>query len=198
MKLIIKVAINSEIKHKADLSNNPAARRSLTFNYQIKILTIDELAEEIRQRHNITSICFNELGRFHRKKEFFRQADIFAIDIDEGLLLEVALIFWLVKDYAAIVYTTPSHTPELHKFRIVFVLPRTIYSLEEFELIVRCFIWLFQSDESCKDASRFFFGTGPNGQVIVIGNRLTDQVIKHILDKYQEAHTQPQREEHPP
>jgi hypothetical protein len=154
----------------------------------------------------------DERGRFHRKAENFRSSWFVGADIDndkeitvagpdgkkqkikvkcegeEYLTFEQALNHPLVKQYGGIVYTTAGHKPDHHKFRILFVFDEEVTSKERFEQIVRALIWAFKSDESCKDASRFYFGAGENGQVIVVGNYLTNDGIDKILRDYDLAH----------
>jgi hypothetical protein len=192
-----RVAVNSEIRYKANLQTDRAAARSLTYNYTLLDLTLDDLAELLRERCNIAHECRNSEGRYHRKKEYFICADWVGLDFDnsgaEYLSLEVALAHPFIKLHAGIVYTTASHKPEFHKFRVIFPLPERIIDRELFELINRALIWLFKTDESCKDASRFYFGTGENGQVIVIGNCLTSEAIDNLL-KECEATRAPKQE----
>lgn len=223
----VRVAINTEIIGKIDFENDLSGAWSLTHNYSIKDLSAEEFAQVIERRANFTSICLNEAGKFHRKKEHFKYADIFAVDIDNDkeillldergeqvrdakgralktkvrcddkdyITLEALLNDPFVQRYALIAYTTPSHTEHHHKLRIVFRFPQTIKDRESFERIVRAFIWHFGSDESCKDASRFFYGTGPSGQVVYLGNTLTGDAIEHELAEHDSAHPRVERSE---
>jgi hypothetical protein len=52
---------------------------------------------------------------------------------------------------------------------------------------VAALIWLFKSDEACKDASRFFYGMGENGQVIVLGNQFPNNAIDELLKDHETA-----------
>lgn len=184
-----RVAVNSEIRYKANLQTDKAAARSLTKNFTVQDLTLEEMAEVIRERCNIAHECRDSEGHFHRKKEYFICADWIGLDFDNDgawyLPLEDALAHPFIKQHAGIAYTTASHKPEFHKFRVIFPLPERITDRELFELINRALIWLFKTDESCKDASRFYFGTGENGQVIVIGNSLTSEAINKLLKEYE-------------
>ena len=82
-----RVGINTEIDRKVDFDNDAAARFSLTHNYVIKELTLEQLAAEIGQHHNICNPCINPnpdtpRKRFHRKKEYCESADYVALDFD--------------------------------------------------------------------------------------------------------------------
>ena len=207
-----RVAVNSEIKYKANLQTDKAAARSLTYHFTVLDLTLDEIAEKLRERCNVTSVCLNEKGRFHRKADNFRSASLAGVDIDndkeisvigldgeshktkvklegeEYLTFEQALTHPLVKKYGGIVYTTASHKPNHHKLRILFIFSEEITDRKRFEQIVQALIWVFKSDNSCKDAGRFYFGAGENGQVIIVGNNLTNDGIDEILRDYDLAH----------
>jgi hypothetical protein len=58
-------------------------------------------------------------------------------------------------------YTTPSHTEENHRFRIVFRLENPIHEEIEMRKLYCGGIKAFGGDKSCKDASRLYYGT-PN------------------------------------
>jgi hypothetical protein len=182
------VAVNDEIRYKADLKTDRWAARSLTYNYTIKELIPEQLADEIRKRHNITSICLDADGRFHRAKKYFKQAHILGIDHDndgpEYSSFEDALVHPFVAQYGLLAYTTASHKPDFHKFRTLYGLEEPITDREHCEKIIRALIWLFGSDESCKDCSRFFFGAGEGGKVLLLGNTLTNSAIDQLLKEY--------------
>ena len=195
---LFEVAFNSEILLKADLQTDRQAARSLTFNYSIARLSLDDIAARIQSRHNITSICIDEAtGRFHRAKKHFKRTSFIGVDIDNGpdekyLSWQEALKHPFVKRYCSIAYTTASHSPELHKFRLMFFLDDPIESIVRAEQIIEAAIWLFGSDESCSDASRFFYGTGDRGRVIALGNLLTNEGIERLLSDYERAHPKPE------
>lgn len=187
----LTVAINDEIRCKVDLQRNKAAAKSLTYNYRVERLTLEGLAAHIKARHNIAAVCLEPTGRYHRAKDFFVQADHLGIDIDndriesgEYLTIEGALIDPFIRQNAAILYTTPSYRLDHHKFRLVYWLPETVTNRELFERIARAFIWKHRSDESCKDASRFFYGAGEDGRVELLGNRLSQSTVDGLLKEY--------------
>lgn len=187
----LTVAINYEIKCKVDLQRDKAAAKSLTYNYRVERLTLEELAAHIEARHNIAAVCLEPTGRYHRAKGFFVQSDHLGIDVDndriesgEYLTVEAALTDPFISQNAAILYTTPSYNLHHHKFRIVYWLPETVTNRERFEQIARAFIWKHKSDESCKDASRFFYGTGKDGRVEMLGNRLSQSTVDGLLKEY--------------
>jgi putative DNA primase/helicase len=98
-----------------------------------------------------------------RRKGDFKRGWIIGLDFDdltpEKALQLVSEAF--VRDYAAFTYTTPSHTPNAPRLRIVFVLDRAIEGVAEYEKAVAKLLTLFAQynpDTACKDAARLFFG----------------------------------------
>lgn len=65
-----------------------------------------------------------------------------------------------VRMYASMVYTTPSHTDEMPRARVLFLLDEPIDDPNAYGEIVQFVMSQFdEPDTSCKDASRFFYGS---------------------------------------
>jgi len=93
-----------------------------------------------------------------RKAENFIYADCFGVDVDSGLTLDAA--FDIPETSKAIaIYTTPSHTKENHRFRIIFPFSGRVSCPIEYRETVEYFTKKYGADEQCKDVSRFFFGS---------------------------------------
>lgn len=75
--------------------------------------------------------------------------------------VERALADPFVEQYAAIVYPTPSSTPEAPRCRAVFLLDTPIMQAANYVRAATALIWAFggQADRKCKDACRFFYGS---------------------------------------
>ncbi|MGM3309729.1 PriCT-2 domain-containing protein [Anabaena sp. WFMT] len=63
-----------------------------------------------------------------------------------------------IKEYCALIYTTASHKPDWHKFRLIFVLPEYVQGAETVEVLTRYLMKHLPHDPACKDASRVFYG----------------------------------------
>jgi len=61
-----------------------------------------------------------------RSSDNFLCTDFVAVDVDGNRTIDNALADPLVKNNALFIYTTVHHTPDDHRYRIVFGLPRTI------------------------------------------------------------------------
>jgi P4 family phage/plasmid primase-like protien len=86
-----------------------------------------------------------------------------------------------VQNNALLIYTTPSHTEEHHRFRIVFKLPKKISDPVEYAKISEAFITKFNGDKACKNIDRLFYGN-QNTNCLELGNVLTEKVIESLLN----------------
>lgn len=94
-----------------------------------------------------------------RRKTNFSQSNIIALDFDKGLTLEDAYQNTFFQQHAMFLYTTVSHTPGNHRFRVVFCLKSPIKKAQDYEAVVAHLLHKFpQADQSAKDATRFWLG----------------------------------------
>jgi len=195
----IRIAVNEEISSlngKPDFAN-PEVRGQLTWNYSIKDLTYEGIKDIIQKGYSITNIFGKGVKyNFHRKKEYFLSADFFGLDFDNdnidktddmirfsNVILGTTQTGKFIKNNAFLVYTTPSHTEEINKFRALFHLPERLTDPEEFKRIVTSFMnEIPEVDQSCKDPARYFNGMGKNGVISILGNRLTQKTINKLLE----------------
>ena len=82
------------------------------------------------------------------------------IDFDTRSVAD-ALADPFVAKYAALVYATPSSTPEAPRSRAVFLLDSPISQPANYVRAASALIWTFggAADRQCKDAARFFYGS---------------------------------------
>jgi Origin of replication binding protein len=140
--------------------------RKLNGTFQNLDLSLEELANEVSQGH---AFCAQH-SKQRRKKDNFLQAGFLAVDIDHGLTIPEALSNSFVQAFAGLIYTTPSHTDQDHRFRIVFQLDQPISDPQTMEHAYTGLIQKFGGDRSCKDACRMFFGN-TQAQVQMPGGR---------------------------
>ena len=90
--------------------------------------------------------------------------------------------------HAAFCYTTPSHTPERPKARVVFLLDAPIMQAKNYALAAQSLLWLFgTADRQCKDAARFFYGSMNCDMEFLDNNVLPLDTVKHLIQQYQET-----------
>lgn len=89
--------------------------------------------------------------------------------------------------HASILYTTPSHTPEAPRARVVFLLDTPIQQATNYALAAQALLWLFgTADRQCKDPARFFYGS-LRCEIEMFDNVLPLATVKHIIKRYQET-----------
>jgi hypothetical protein len=95
-----------------------------------------------------------------RSSENFTCGQHLGVDFDLWGM-DRALADPFVDEFAAIVYPTPSSTPEAPRCRAVFLLDTPIVQAANYVRAATALIWAFggQADRKCKDATRFFYGS---------------------------------------
>ncbi len=138
-------------------------------------MTQQELADHINNGH---PFCAQHKNR--RKRSNFLGSDVLAVDIDKGMRLDDVLNSAFVRQHAAIVYTTPSHTERDHHIRVIFQPARTITDAAEMEAAYTGLARKFGGDHKCTDACRFFFGS-KGSNPIVLGNVMSNEALDELL-----------------
>jgi hypothetical protein len=96
----------------------------------------------------------------HRIEQNFISHELALVDIDGGMTLDELQQFPFYQLYGSGYYTTPSHTAEQHKFRILYRLPCAITDAETMRVIYEGLLAVHGfADIACKDPVRLFFGT---------------------------------------
>lgn len=145
----MKVSINESIINKNDNKANQSR------GFKSADLTPQQFADRISQ-----GFAFSyQFENAHRRADNFICTDIIAADFDAGMTLDEALNNEYFINNASILYTTASHTPEKHKFRIIFELPRTITDKEEIRAAQQGLTRKFPADRAAVDPARQFYGS---------------------------------------
>lgn len=122
-----------------------------------------------------------QLNGGYRKGSNFECAGYIAADIDIGMTLEEALAHDFVTQHASILYTTPSHTMEANRFRIVFELETPITDPEKMRWAMSGIGKKFNGDPVTKDACRMFYGSR-GCQPTVLGHILPNKTLDEIVE----------------
>ena len=153
---------NTRQAHKPNKNDIPTISNRLIV---ITGLTVSELFTYLTQPYSYTwcPSLFN--GR--RKNDNWLGQMVFALDFDGGITPdEVIKQFQDFGITPNIIYCSFSDTPELRKFRIILLVDTIVADYEQALAIRKGLIDTFpQSDKSCKDAARMFFG-GKNGEIL--------------------------------
>ena len=136
------------------------------------------------------------------KAEDFIEQQVFMVDIDnkrkEIPKLTVEEAITICEKYClplSFYYFSFSHTAEIPKYRLVFVMNEVITDTVLRATIMQRLIELFeQADTSCKNADRIFLGTNKKAKILDLKSRITlDNILKippkPIMEKRDKAYT---------
>ncbi|MGJ5676828.1 MAG: PriCT-2 domain-containing protein [Nostochopsis sp.] len=154
--------------------------KKLSANFRDTEATIYDVQQHIKAGH---AICAGLLGGQWRSKANVIGSHWLLIDIDNSdiardaygkpildengnsikvytpqLTIEEALTHPFIQKHCALMYTTVSHKPDWHKFRLVFPLPQYVEGADTVEACTRFLMQQLPHDPACKDASRVFYG----------------------------------------
>ena len=154
--MMYKIAINKLVTGKLEKGDHrwPAFTNSFV-NQELGLL---DIANAIYTGH---AYCPWQ-KKAPRCTENFLCAQHIAIDMDTKdarSSLDVLSIHPLVRLYGALIHTSPSHTPEQPRARVIFFLDKPIESPMGYTAAVSFMMAQFEDpDPVCKDPSRFFYG----------------------------------------
>jgi predicted P-loop ATPase len=117
-------------------------------------LTLDDLKEHVSGGGAFVAAA---MSSHHRTSAAFVHADLAVVDIDSGLTLEEFANHPLAAQ-AAWVYTSASHAPDKHRFRVIFRLPERVHNPDLYKTIVTILGRALGGDRSCTDCCRLFYG----------------------------------------
>lgn len=160
--------------------NKPAQEDKITMqalaqDWENQELTIAELADHINQGF---PFCAQHDKR--RESKNFTRSNIIAVDIDKGWTLADALTHPYIQQYAAMVYTTASHTAAQNRFRVLFQTGHGITDRDTMRAAHTGIIRLLGGDGSCKDACRMWYGSRGSNPII-FNNELPDEELDKII-----------------
>ena len=169
----IKISVNQNLINKVQ----PKNKKHLSNDFDPYELLLEEFQEVISEGY-----CFSyQFKNHHRKKENFLCTDIICVDMDGGRELEDTLKDSIVKQYGSLYYTTPSHSPDHHRFRIVFVLPHTLTDVEEVKSATRSLAMRLGGDPSVSDGARMFYGSS-GSYPIILENTITAEFLEELIE----------------
>ncbi len=146
---IIKFSVNAGF-----IDKSPHFAHSFSYPFISVEDSLENLAQEIKNGWSF-SYQFRDQKR---KKENFIASDILVIDIDDNWSISDALKAPINSNYCSLLYTTSGHSPDHHRFRLIFILPRTISDPEELRAATRSLAKRLNGDLSATDPARMFYG----------------------------------------
>jgi hypothetical protein len=145
-------------------------------------LSVSEFAETIARGFAVAPQYHG--GR--RKTANFMRVGFLAADVDRGQTIEEARDNAFVRQHAALIHTTASHTAECHRFRIIFVLDEEITAARDYADALLGLALTLDSDRSIADGGRMFFGK-TNAFVYHIGGTVPPKVVADVIARGRDA-----------
>jgi hypothetical protein len=183
----MKLSINKKI-----IDKNVNGIKDQAWGFEPYDLTPEQLAECITQGF----ACSYQFQKSHRKADNFICSDIIAADIDEKMNFDEALNDQYLKENACILYTTPRHTEELHRLRLIFQLPRTITDRDELRAAQQGLTRMFPADKAAVDPARQFYGH-KGCKLHLFGQVLSEQNLQKLIELGREPKNQTDRVDRP-
>ena len=145
-----------------------------------------DIASALYDGHAITTCCEPQW----RKVENYKCGQHIGLDFDtEDRRSTITTLMQdsFIDKYASIIYTTPSHTPDRPRARVIFLLDTPIYQASNYALTATALLWIFgAADRQCKDAVRFFYGARPGAaEVEWLNNELPLSLARDLITRYQ-------------
>ncbi len=173
----IKLSINTLFEDKFRSNNSPPNWNS---RFEAVELSLADLARCITEGWAFSYQFTNN----ERNTGNFLATDFLAVDIDDGMTLEEAGQNPIITKYCSLLYTTPSHSPDRHRFRLVFVLPRTLTNVQEVRAAARALTNLLGGDPAATDGARIFYGSSQSVPIQMDGE-ITEELLAQLIEQGQ-------------
>jgi hypothetical protein len=167
----LKVAVNPHLIDK----NASGDKQLFTHGWLNLELTAAELADVASDGG---AYCAQLSGP--RNAANFLASDVVSVDMDGARTVEETLADPVVQRHATFLYTTCSHAPEQHRFRIVFALPRTVTDAREMAAATRALALRLQGDLAATDPVRISFGCR-TARVWWLGNEISAPLLDELI-----------------
>lgn len=134
-----------------------------------------------------------------RKIENFVRSGYLAVDMDSGdkrSTFDALLKHDLVRMYGSLMHTTPSHSNESPRARVLFLLDEPITDAAGYQAAAKFLVAQFSgADEHCTDASRFFYGA-IDCDIWLSNNVLPVRQLRHFYRRWNKTRVEtPQPDE---
>lgn len=181
----LKIAINPSHVNKMPVLTGAQMKnwwREFNGNFKNVNIPIEEFIKAIQG-----GLSYTAQHRSYRKASNFISGQHIGLDFDTddftSSINDLSDIQF-IRDHAAFVHTTASHTDEHPRARVIFILPFAFRDVRRYSVLTEAFAHMFgHADHSCSDPVRLFFGA-KDCEVNVLGNVLPLELVKEIATKY--------------
>lgn len=192
--LTVPISVNPNVRNKVPKEGMVALQKG----FQSKTLCVDDIVNHVLEGHALVPAWMDvdPEGNSLRQNTAFQKAQLVFLDIDNSIKengvkrcitdaegytpLDKVIGNKRYQELAYLIYTSPSHTPEWHRYRIVFCLPEAVRDVNAYRKIVAAFIRRIGSDEACKSPVNIFYGNTA-AEVFPYGNVLTQAFVDEVL-----------------
>jgi hypothetical protein len=176
----LKVAINSRVKNKI-LPDDAAGRNRARWTFKNRELTPEDFIEQVKSGF---AFCPWLSGRRHSSN--FRCMQVLALDVDSGPTIEGVLANDFFQTFGWFIYTTFSHKPDAHRFRVVFLLAQPIDTAERMRQAYAGIRLMVGGGLCSNDVSRMFYGA-ENCEIYRAGRVLPMEQLEYVIEVGQAA-----------
>jgi hypothetical protein len=159
----IRLNLSHAFINKATTPDTPTRYCKKHRRFYPATISLDGLIDHIGQGKAWTPGYFKDN---RRTKANFVSSQLLALDLDKCPLDTDAIAADpFIRQYAFLVYRTPSYTPEVPKHRVLFVLDEPITGQhavtrwEAMQIGLMAHMAHLQPDPACKDAARLYYGS---------------------------------------
>ncbi|MDI9700124.1 hypothetical protein QM312_29720 [Burkholderia cenocepacia] len=171
----LKVAINRHVKNKI-ARDDSVGWSYATYKFENFELAPDDFIDSVR-----SGFAFCAWLNGPRKSKNFQCMQVLAVDIDSGLMIDEVRTHPFFQKFGWFIYTTPSHRPDVHRFRIVFLMEQPIETEQRMKLAYTGIVRMFGGDRSCTDASRLFYGS-ESCEVHRVDHVLPIEQVEYVIE----------------
>lgn len=126
-------------------------------------------------------------------RENFNGLQMIALDFDtenEQSTIQFLSQHPIIKEYAYAIHSTPSHTQDAPRSRVLFFLDRMVRDKDKAALMLNSTYWRFGfgADQGVRNINRFWYGGKSDGDMLVLGNIMALADVKEVFVKPYLAH----------
>jgi P4 family phage/plasmid primase-like protien len=171
--------------------HNKNRKASDDYHWELVRSETNVLLEHILAGHAICPAVLKDYSKV-RNLENFKRSQLFMIDIDnadkDGKKIKLGYFGFddaqndqFIRRNGLLLYTTPSHTEDWHKFRIVFFSNKRIYDKEEYKQLITKLIHAYNSDPSTSSGATYFYGN-TEALYVTYENELDISLVQRMSD----------------
>lgn len=185
----IKYMLNRS--HRGKMPKDATRQRWARFNGSFEEVETTPL-DMLKNIYQGWAVC-NVFSDNRRKKANFVESHFMGFDFDnEDDQSRLSTLFkpGAFSDlFSSFGYTTPSHSEEKPRARVVVIFNEPIKDIDRHEELYIALGWMFKAtmDEQCKDALRLFYGS-PECKMMGNWSVLTEVAQDTIIEQYKKAH----------